>query len=978
MVVVSESGHLCPVCGTSLIAESWGAGLCPRCLMDLVVDAPSLLDDIEVDPIAVDDGEGDTDGDGGCSEDLAGSLTTDQEPTLQFPGQSFSPGSVLGKRYQIRALLGRGGMGEVWRAFDLKLRVDVALKALRLELLRESRALEALRDEVRSAREVVSPNVCRVFDLIEIDGQELVSMEYIDGINLLDILKMRAPLEISEAREIASQFLAGLEAIHQTDLVHRDLKPENLMMTRAGRVVVMDFGIAKSLVGGSSETVSGTPAYMAPEQAMGEPLSPAADVFSAGVVLAEMIAPGGLGTLEARQKVWKSVRSEPPALPESPWSAVLKRALAPAVSRRYSSAAALARALEEVTLRVAGSEEIQPYPGLASFTENDAEYFFGRELEVEEMWKKLRRAHLLGLIGPSGAGKSSFLRAGLLKVTPSDWRALVTTPGSQPFRSLARALAPELSGDAEAVDQLLGFDEPEMALAVLGRWRSDHEEVLLVVDQFEELFTQNPSEVQASFADLLARLAVEVDVHVLLSMRDDFLFYCSSQPALAPMFTELTPLRPPTGAALRRALIQPALKGGYRFEDDGLVDEMIEEITHERGALPMLAFAAARLWDHRDRERGLLTREAYEHVGGVGGALAQHAEATLEKIGQDNVPVVREIFRNLVTSQGTRAARTRAELLSVFDGSGTQDPPAVDESPPAIDASGVLDTLIDARLLTAYEEPGNRRRRRAAAADRDHPRITARQLAPSGALADPGCRQRRSCAINYDKWPRSGMTGDTPRICSGTGTSFKEFELWRERYAGGLSTGEEAFARAMKSKAERRKRQKRLMLGGVGTVCLLSWVLWLCSGSGRSARRVAPRRRSSWPWDRSRSDATRQPHRLCHQKPRARRFRGGTPGSGRGASKGPPAQIVYDGPSRRHMQNPDGRFMVHDTSRGDGKTNGYRIAFSDGSGRTLIQIEGLNTISTFPYGRSKDRFFTVSRVPDPSGIELTFWSSKGR
>ncbi|NIN72194.1 MAG: hypothetical protein GTO46_09815, partial [Gemmatimonadetes bacterium] len=110
---------------------------------------------------------------------------------------------------------------------------------------------------------------------------------------------------------------------------------------------------------------------------------------------------------------------------------------------------------------------------------------------------------------------------------------------------------------------------------------------------------------------------------------------------------ELTPLRPLTGAALRRALVQPAVKCGYRFEDDSLVDEMLGEVGDERGALPMLAFAASRLWDTRDRQQGLLTREAYQAIGGVGGALARHAEATLEKIGTDRIPIVRELFRNL-------------------------------------------------------------------------------------------------------------------------------------------------------------------------------------------------------------------------------------------------------------------------------------------------------------------------------------------
>ena len=164
----------CPVCGTTLSRERASEGLCLGCLMELALESPSLMDEIE---------------------------SSEEAPTLDFAaGRTFSEGQVLGKRYRIRALLGRGGMGEVWRAVDLKLRVDVALKALRIELLADERALETLRQEVRMAREVISPSVCRVFDLVEIDGQELVSMEYIDGITLLDILKMRAPLDLTEAR----------------------------------------------------------------------------------------------------------------------------------------------------------------------------------------------------------------------------------------------------------------------------------------------------------------------------------------------------------------------------------------------------------------------------------------------------------------------------------------------------------------------------------------------------------------------------------------------------------------------------------------------------------------------------------------------------------------------------------------------------------------------------------------------------------
>ena len=337
---------------------------------------------------------------------------------------------MLGERYQIVEVLGRGGMGEVWRAFDLKLRVEVALKALRRDLFNDERRLEMLRSEVRSAREVVSPNVCRIFDLIEADGSELVSMEYVDGQTLLEVLQERGPLELKEAQDIASQFLAGLEAIHKAGLVHRDVKPENIMLTRAGRVVVMDFGLARQ--GDSSAgTVAGTPAYMAPEQAAGLKVDARADVYSAGVVLAEMVCPDGIKSFESRQSLWEGVRSEPAKLPDTPWAPVLKKAVAKAPEQRYRSAHTLTRALEDVTLRVEGAEDLHPYPGLASFTEADAEYFFGREAEVEQMWRKLERPHMLAVVGPSGAGKTSFLRAGFIPSARPGWRIVRCTPGQR-------------------------------------------------------------------------------------------------------------------------------------------------------------------------------------------------------------------------------------------------------------------------------------------------------------------------------------------------------------------------------------------------------------------------------------------------------------------------------------------------------------------------------------------------------------------
>ncbi len=261
-------------------------------------------------------------------------------------------------------------------------------------------------------------------------------------------------------------------------------------------------------------------------------------------------------------------------------------------------------------------EEQNPYPGLAAFAEADADRFFGREAEVPRLWRKISARRLLAVIGPSGVGKSSLLRAGVAARAPPGWRVVVFTPGEAPMLSLARALAPDHAGDPAAMARLLGINDPDTALAVVSRWRGEFDEAVLVVDQFEELFTLNPSAVQASFIELLRRLVDAAEVHVVLAMRDDYLYRCNEFEQIAPIFEALTPLPPPTVEGLRKALKEPAARQLYRFESELLVDRMIAEVEGERGALPLMAFAVHRLWEERDRE------ERLAHRGGLRAASA--------------------------------------------------------------------------------------------------------------------------------------------------------------------------------------------------------------------------------------------------------------------------------------------------------------------------------------------------------------------
>jgi WD40 repeat protein len=260
------------------------------------------------------------------------------------------------------------------------------------------------------------------------------------------------------------------------------------------------------------------------------------------------------------------------------------------------------------------------------------------------------------------------------------------------------------------------------------------------------------------------------------------------------------------------------------FEDETLVDGMMAEVEGERGALPLLAFAMSKLWERRNREQGLLTRRSYEQIGAVGGALAQHAETVMEQIGAERHPMVRELFRNLVTSQGTRVVRDRDQLLSVFSAA---------ERPPA---EQILGLLIDARLLTSYEmkgEDGAERRRIEIVHESllsEWPRLVRwhTQEADSAQLRD---QLRHAARL----WEQKGKTDDL----LWTGTAFREFELWHERYPGGLTSSEESFASAMAERAARGRRRRRLAVGTV-FVALLA-VLAVVWNLGQQAREEARR-----------------------------------------------------------------------------------------------------------------------------------------
>jgi serine/threonine protein kinase len=222
------------------------------------------------------------------SGSVSSSRTTSSAEYLLNEGR-FLPGRLVAGRYRIIALLGKGGMGEVYRADDLTLGQAVAMKFLPDEAADDQGLLERFRNEVRMARRVSHPNVCRVYDVGEVDGHTFFTMEYVDGEDLASLLRRIGRLPPDKALEIARQLCAGLAAAHTKDVLHRDLKPANIMLDGRGQVVITDFGlagVADNIRG--AEVRSGTPAYMSPEQLAGKEVTMRSDIYALGLVLYEV------------------------------------------------------------------------------------------------------------------------------------------------------------------------------------------------------------------------------------------------------------------------------------------------------------------------------------------------------------------------------------------------------------------------------------------------------------------------------------------------------------------------------------------------------------------------------------------------------------------------------------------------------------------------------------------------------------------
>ncbi|WP_438037280.1 nSTAND1 domain-containing NTPase [Sorangium sp. So ce204] len=616
-------------------------------------------------------------------------------------------------------------MGIVYLARDTKLGRLVAIK-----LLSEysGQGSERFLDEARATARCRHENIVVIHEVDEIRGYPYLVLEYIKGRTLSEWLAQRGrpcgpgpggPMAVGQVVELMIPVVRALVCAHELGIVHRDLKPENILIDDAGSIKVLDFGIAKqvdihmmstitgapaALAGGGGEghrsAIIGTPAYMSPEQLLGGNIDPRSDLWAVGILLytllmgAHPLDPFSVArladivNLDVPMPGVSARRPDVGALGD-----LVDRCLKKRKHERIGSAKELLTELEAL-LPGRRAPELgegeSPFAGLSAFQESDAGRFFGRDRDVAAMTARLRYQPLVTVAGPSGTGKSSFVRAGVipaLKRGSERWETFVVRPGRRPLAALVDVLVQvaesEVAGTASCSAELAEHDgivatlraQPgHLGARLRARCRREgrRHHVLLFVDQFEEVYTLGVGpEERAAFVACLEGAADDASspLRVLLAIRSDFLDRMAGEhPQLTDVARGLSVLPPMGREGLRDALARPIEATGHRFETDEMVEDMLDTLESARNPLPLLQFAAAKLWEARDRERRLLTRESYKKLGGVAGALSAHADAVLSALPAREQRLARAVLVRLVTPELTRAVVSLDELYGVAMG----------------------------------------------------------------------------------------------------------------------------------------------------------------------------------------------------------------------------------------------------------------------------------------------------------------------
>ncbi len=816
---------------------------------------------------------------------LAGGETRAPAPRARIGRE----GLLIDARYRLDVLIGAGGFGEVWRATQ---QVEgQAVRPVALKILSAPPGADATPsndtsapgtrasgssggpggaswlNEVRAIREVACPAITTIYDvgIAREPRVAFIAMELLEG-TTLDKLLDGGPLYWRRALSIAREVATALVTCHKVEVVHCDLKPPNIFLAGAGRVCVLDFGIAAlgaerasapaaPDMGGDSFVTGavsldelpdaaaahqgfqlvGTPGYIAPECYTGDPPGPAADSFALGVVLYEMIAgrlpynlPTDVPTLKTAttkddyaryQHALNAATTRGDLTPITDKVADLPPAVGDLVMRLLSldptkrPTGDLVAAIDEAWRRPFGIPD-PPYVGLEAFDNRRTGFIAGRDADITDITDKLRSNTAVVLSGPSGCGKSSLAHAGVAAKIDEElldnldgWRSTVIRPTSS---------------------QLVSHDPPPGG----GRARvggSPKVGTIVVVDQLEELLTLD-DKARATWCTALANIVertapVSVDglhidvsdpVRVVATCRDDLFGRVAALPELR-RFPErnLYTVRGVEPNAIPAIVKAPAEAAGYQLEDgDSVATEASRILRDDASALPLVQFALTRWWEQRDQKAKRLPKSEWTKIGGIEGALAEAAQEVYESLSASERDHMKSILIELFRTDGTRVRVPEDQLAK------------------SSESRRVLDRLIERRLIRRQSDADKTSRLEVV-----HEALSRRWPHLRAWLEETKAEREiiQDAQYDADRWTRAGKPQEM---------------LWRGTR---LDQAAELIARlgsaqAFVNEATRVRRRQRNLRRGllIGTILVLlgvSFAIFLLYLQSNSAKKDADRER---------------------------------------------------------------------------------------------------------------------------------------
>jgi DNA-binding SARP family transcriptional activator/serine/threonine protein kinase len=571
-----------------------------------------------------------------------------QDPSLEVS----APTRPL-RSYRLGEIVSKGHWGDLYRGVQPAIGREVAVRVVGRELADDPTFIRLFEREAERVSQVDHPHLVPLDDYWrDGEGAYLVTRWHRGG-SLADSLEQGSGGEEAVVR-IMEQIGGALGAAHNAEIVHGDVRPDNILLDDSGNAYLTDFAIAMA---------SHRPAphdFAAPEVVDGREATRASDVFSLGLIARAVL--GGHGCSEMLSSVIDTATARQPEL-------------------RYRTASEMLAALDAAGSTHRAPQKLQPanpYRGLRAFGEADAGEFFGRgELVGQIVDHMASEARLTAVVGPSGCGKSSAIWAGLVPALRNgriagseDWLVVGFTPGAYPFEELEAALLRVAVNPPPTLIDQLTSSERGLTRAVKRVLPDALGDVLLIIDQFEELFTlvADPDVTSAFIGGLAAALVdPRSRLRIVISLRADFydrpLSYEAFGRLLADSVVNVMPL---SSDALAEAITEPAVRLGCSLEP-GLAAKIVADTESQAGALPLVQFALTELFDKRNADT--LTIASYDAIGGVSGAMVRRAELIYGELDAAQQVAARRMFPRLVTlGEGLEDTEHRAiqsELVSL-------------------------------------------------------------------------------------------------------------------------------------------------------------------------------------------------------------------------------------------------------------------------------------------------------------------------